>query len=501
MQSSRDLTAVLTQTSATLSFANPPAHKGYNPGVEKQNLKAVQASTHDKIPAQNFIRPLIDREGTDPAIRQSGYTVYSSAFSSMAHYAFAQHHAMVIRPDDIHLLILQGISRFIQIYSEDFRPSLASFTGKKELEIRNDELTETDPLIWTLLPEGFASLIREDVPGEVVDVLLQDYSETTQIEREVKAVTLMGTFSAYFQYAASTLCFIPEFVLKGTEKDWELLAQIPQKLIQLLNLRECAGNEKENGTHLLCRWLTRLAPIVEQMYQSRCGNPDSAFWHSFYKFQESSGSDYVTGNIVYFYPFLQKSVHFRIYPGEFVLNEYIMQREGITLAKQDKTGGFHSGPEYAGPTTNLLPANVVDVNFQWKKSGQAYNMAMKAGIFAFNVTPKPKESVSTFTDYTIFFRDRQPAKPSLQQETRVVDLTANKKRNQPVVFPDAVMKSSVTVKEASREEMDRKREQKLALLREYMNNEAALEANSLFALQYQLPSMQQDNDSKKTYRF
>jgi hypothetical protein len=235
------------------------------------------------------------------------------------------------------------------------------------------------------------------------------------------------------------------------------------------------------------------------MYQSRCGNPDSAFWHSFYKFQESSGTEFVTGNIVYFYPFLQKKVNHRIYPGEFVLNEYIMQRDGVTLAKKGKDGGFHSGPEYAGPGTNLLPPNVVDVNFKWNRSGQAYNMAMKAGIFAFNVAPKPKESVSTFTDYTIFFRDRQPAKPALQQETRVVDLTANKKSNKTVVSPDSVMTPPAAVREASREDKDRKREQELALLREFMMNSEGFESNSLFALQYQLPSAQQDKDNKKTY--
>jgi hypothetical protein len=417
----RDMQAVLTSASATLTFLNPPQifDSRHDSRVEVTSLKKIQDQTHGNIPTQNFIRPFTGASGTSPSMQQVGYAVYSSAFASMAHLAFSQHKPVELRPDDIHLLILQGVTRFLQRYPEDFRRQMVAFDGQKELLIINDGLTVSDTVLWEFLPETFAEMIREEIPGDLARLLLQDYSETTAVERQVKAVTLMGTCSAFFSYNVATMCFIPEYVLKGTEKDWELISQIPQRLIQLLSLHECEGSGTENGIHLLHRWLTRLAPVLHKMYQSRCGNPDTEFWSSFYKFRSESGMKKVTGNIVYFYPFLHKMKECHM-SHEFVLNDFIMGRNGVTLGTRTDSKYFGDG-NLNGPETAQFPANIIDVNFKWKRFGDVFDMGMKAGIVACNIGPKPAETHSTHTDFSIFFRSKMPLRNFDQDKVKVVD--------------------------------------------------------------------------------
>lgn len=397
----RQLQVNKSDTSVVLTFLNPPEHKGYKPTFTESRLAQIQKDTHSGVAQENYIRALSGDNGKDPLLKKQEYTVYNSGVASMLHYAFKEHLPVTLSPDDIHLLVVQGFNRFVQMYPEDFRNALVSFQGKKDLLVRNDMLSDIDPESWDVVPAGFASLIREEVPPAVVDLMLQDYSQTTKIERQVKAVTLMGTFSSYFNYTVSTMCFIPEFVLKGTEQDWEKVAQIPHQLIKLLNLSARQGNEAEKGTHLLHRWLTRLMPILDEFYRARCGKADPNFWEEFYKNKDSSGTARLSGRIVYFYPFLYEKRGDNIVPNKYILNNWIMGDQ-VTLGARD------SDYNYDGPATILLPANIVEVDFKWNDLGDVYEMGMKAGIFAHFIDNANRRMLSTYTDWTIFYKNRQP---------------------------------------------------------------------------------------------
>jgi hypothetical protein len=260
------------------------------------------------------------------------------------------------------------------------------------------------------MPEGFAVMIRKliSVP-ETADLLLQNYSETTEIDKTVKAITLMGTFSAYFEYVEGTMCHIPQFILKGTVEDWNKLRTLPERLIAQLNLKDCTAPEKEKGPNLLHRWLTRLQPILKAMYLGRTGETDIEFWQSFYKYKSHSGGNTVTGNIVYFYPFLKRP-HWRDDLEDIRVNEYILGRE-VTLGRKEDYNVL-------GPRTDELTANFIEVDFlledQQKGEVLRYDMGMKGGIVAYKESPS--KTLSTHVDYSIFYKSRTPTRLKLSQE-------------------------------------------------------------------------------------
>lgn len=400
---SSSMTADLTEAYATLTFdqykqdlidqgTKSPHYPMQTTGM---SLDVIQKQTHPGLAPDDFSRSF---QGSDnPVINKFRYqqeTNFNSAFASMVHTAFAQHKALELRPDDLHLLILQGITNFVQKYPEDYRKCFIDFDGKETVKVTvptNDPFNS--PEYWDLVPIKFADVIRRLIHSkDTADLLLQNYSQTSKIDRIVKAITLMGTFSSYLNYEVHTRCHIPQFVLQGTIEDWKMLGELPRQLITQLNLHDVNSGEKENGLNLLYRWLTRLQPVLDNMHQSRIGNVDPAFWQSFYKSNEVSGGDKITGHVVFFYPFL---IHVTKQGEEKVLNPFIMGKD-ITLAAPN-----------SGPTAAQLPANFVNVEFKLIHEDKSYDMGMKAGMVAHTENPNTHRLLTHF-DFTIF-RNRQKA--------------------------------------------------------------------------------------------
>ena len=153
----------LTENSATLSFANHNQEGSKKKDREKHDYRAkskargleeIQKKTHPDISPRNFVHPYQGKN--NPAINTFTYTHFDSAFASMAHTAFSQHKPIEMRPDDIHLLIVQGITNFIQQYPEDFRKSLVSFDDKQQVKMYFDSSAAiNDPEMWEAAKEIF----------------------------------------------------------------------------------------------------------------------------------------------------------------------------------------------------------------------------------------------------------------------------------------------------------------------------------------------------------
>ncbi|AUH72625.1 DUF4419 domain-containing protein [Legionella sainthelensi] len=412
-----ELDVELTESTATLTFRNITYNTGINPDIDecnenewvakKHDLARIQRKTHPNIPAENFVRSFQDVKEDKAFTNKFYYDQFDSAFGSMVHTAFGRHQAIEIKPDDIHMLVLQGLARFFQHFQEDFRQFGVSFQGKKKIKINIPDIDNNE--YWNRVPYGFANIIREliSVP-ETADVILQNYSNSTQVDKAVKAITLMGMFSTYFDYTLETMCFIPKFILQGTVEDWNKLNSIPEKIITQLRLKEYISAEKANGPQILYRWLNRLQPILNAMYMGRTGRVDVEFWQSFYKFKSHSGGNTVTGNIVYFYPFLKRAQK-KSQVVEYRINEYILGNE-ITL-------GHKSSGKLLGPKTDELPVNFVEVDFKLeeirKDEIRHYDMGMKGGIVAFQQEAGKK--LSAHMDYSIFYKKRKPKIMKLSQ--------------------------------------------------------------------------------------
>ncbi|MBI2786055.1 MAG: DUF4419 domain-containing protein [Legionella longbeachae] len=393
----------VTENATILTFNNYQLEEKYHDKDWTSNdLKTIEKNIHQNIPEENFVRPFeISSTENAPVMEKLWSKKFNSAFSLMTHQAFQKHQGIKIRPDDIHLLIIQGIARFLQEYSEDFRDTFVSFKGRKEITVIMDDIENKKD--WEKMPKGFANLIRQliKVP-DVANLLLQNYSQSTKTDKRIKEITLMGSFSAYFEYIASTKCFIPQFILTGTAEDWEKIYALPEKLINHLKLQDDLELEKPNGINLMHRWLSRLQPILQTMYLARTGKAEPEFWNNFYKYKSHSGGNTISGNIVYFYPFLSEQSPKKkegVCSEKLSINDYILDKD-VTLGQKDKYGYIK------GPGSGRLSVNFISVDFKLEHLNVLYEMGITAGMVAYSETQRV---LTPHANYSIFYKKDKPS--------------------------------------------------------------------------------------------
>jgi|GEM_PF-6771649 len=380
----------------------------YSPSNQSSKTTREQREKNFEIIAGDFIgdyrgfnyfkivRPFISQNRT-------GFfqpKIINSAHTAMFHQAFKQHLAVAVTPDDLHLLFIQAIANFYKTYPEDLRQTAVSFDEKKRLVVDNDHVVPgCNPRLWDYVPLQFSEALKKELPAKVCDLLLMEFSQTTDTERLVKAVTLMGTFSAYFDHGLLTKCAIPQFILEGSEDDWKKLSTLPEELIKALNLPPLTENKPHHGLYLLRLWLERISPLLKECYQARCGQASAEWWASFYSHKMNSGeiSERLTGNLALFYPLIasQDPRHEKM-----VLNPWIMDLTSVKLGKE-------------GPLFNQIPTNITRAPFVHKVLSELYDAEMLAGIPSYTMdSSKSPPVLRTYVDFTIFYKARREIKSS-----------------------------------------------------------------------------------------
>jgi hypothetical protein len=210
-------------------------------------------------------------------------------FVAALHYGFAQHRPVVISPDMIWLMILQGFSDHVQIHYDSLQTSIVNFIGKKKIEIRRDEFIlgslKND---WQSGIQEIISKINMDLKTDIKPLLNNQFSTTMPKDAVAFQITIMKALNQYFEYSCMTSCGIPYIVLEGKPEDWKWIRD----------------NITQFDKYGLGLWTKNLYPILDNIYESSKGNIDSKFWKSIYKWDSESGGNTVTGWIIRFFPYL-----------------------------------------------------------------------------------------------------------------------------------------------------------------------------------------------------
>jgi len=133
--------------------------------------------------------------------------------------AHNQHHALIVRPDDVWLAIVTQFSFFVNKHAEQLRGRFVAHTGQERIRL------EVCPP--ALFDAGYlAPAFAAELGKHVTDIglrqwIIPDFSTTTDTDRIVGSVILMGAMEKYFSYGASCRCGIPHNTLEGTKHDWE----------------------------------------------------------------------------------------------------------------------------------------------------------------------------------------------------------------------------------------------------------------------------------------
>lgn len=214
------------------------------------------------------------------------------AFFYGLYKSYAEHRPFRLSPDMIWLLVLQGVSTFINNTSPENQSLFPQIKSKETIRIQHNGIQLGDPNSpWEETTAMLTEAVEKTLGNDLVQLLRADFSTTGLSERVASEITILDALKPYFEYiVAFAVCGIPTVTLEGTVEDWD---KILQKLEGL-------------KAYQLDWWVEELSPIITQIKATAAGHIDQTFWMNFFKVHTRDGYGSpkgVDGWITRFFPF------------------------------------------------------------------------------------------------------------------------------------------------------------------------------------------------------
>ncbi|KAF8188787.1 hypothetical protein K438DRAFT_1676974 [Mycena galopus ATCC 62051] len=286
--------------------------------------------------------------------------------------AYNQHHAVILRPDDVWIAILTQFNFYVNANAELLRANFVAHEGKKSLVLRTPAFDD-----FGRLAREMVGLIEENVVDPSLRAwALPDFSTTTLNDTTVGSIVLMATLKYFFEYVyCDVCCGIPRVTLEGERADWEKILQRLEKL-------------KEFGLETIA-WYHLLAPVISRFvkaFDNPQGKSNVDFWQSVAHFERGgSGPSYYSGWITAFCAFNDK--------GEWLGPRFKanvdspIAPESLTAEKFWKTyGGYAQGLMLDGTRFHKvdcanIPPSYVEVDVRLVSfTGEQQECSMTAGV-------------------------------------------------------------------------------------------------------------------------
>ncbi|CVK87654.1 uncharacterized protein FMAN_05430 [Fusarium mangiferae] len=273
-----------------------------------------------------------------------------------AFHAYSDHHHLTIRPEDIWFAIITQLGAYINANSEKMRNYFVSHGGQIKLQVLDFGTLHTADYgkLSQMMSLEIAKNIKDPSFREWV---LPSFSTTTDSDRIVGSVLLMGALQRYFSYEVTLTCGIPSVTLLGEVTDYE-------DILKRLDKLDGMGEEPTQFAKLL-------RPILQNMILSFAQPTDPevhAFWNQIADMQCMSGSSTMTGWITAFCYWDDEG---KVQPPS---------RENCSLG----------GLMYPFIDTKTIPRGYVTVPVKIDDNGTLHNCKMKAGSVGMQVVPGPQ---------------------------------------------------------------------------------------------------------------
>lgn len=307
-----------------LSFARLPDYLEdyYNDGPTKGNLIKV----------------------TNSAPRESKYIyTHASGFVGGCCAAYNFHYELVLGPDEVWVMLMTSLSRYIDANSEKLRHIFVSHEGKIKLKVTGGgDIYSAD---YDGLISNISDLIDQNTKGDIREWVECNFSTSTPLKKVVSKLTLMAAMQNYFSYEIGLFCGLPKVTLLGTVKDWELICTRINKL-----------QEFEDST--LHAWSKVLGFVMNNFVQAFKENVDKDFWNRIAHYTGGgSGPTYLEGWVLAFIGFDKE--------GKYFLNDINSIMQNNKFGKMD---------------TDLIPPSMVSVPVTINDNGVEHNTKVYAGI-------------------------------------------------------------------------------------------------------------------------
>merc|ERR1712107_965196 len=149
--------------------------------------------------------------------------------------AWSEHLPLVLKPEHIWLLILQGIRSQVDADPEGLRDRFVEFRGKKTLTVvRNEFVKGSGTNDWGGAIDDFGELLDKHVRPEPRAVFGVQFSTGTCSDSLCARLTAMAMCKHFFDYRCMTKCGFPTVTLLGGLEEWQQLRQKAEDAITSL---------------------------------------------------------------------------------------------------------------------------------------------------------------------------------------------------------------------------------------------------------------------------
>jgi hypothetical protein len=259
------------------------------PGAEPMPAQPVKDTISALLNSPN--QPLESWSTNTPALVQYPPDALGiHPFLLAVNTAYDKHYPLVLSPDMIWLLILQGLASHVNANAEVLRKKFVAHEGKLVLNVKRDAFQKGNPSNdWAGVFAEFSSELRTHIGPDSHGLIVNEFSTTGAVEKAATEVSLMDTLHSYFVYGITTSCGFPSITLEGTTSDWQQLRGRAQLL----------------SDYDLDWWIPSLLPVLDQFVLASQNQPDNTFWCDFFKLAHvGSGDRPIQGHIVNLFPYL-----------------------------------------------------------------------------------------------------------------------------------------------------------------------------------------------------
>ncbi|KAJ6575583.1 hypothetical protein DFH09DRAFT_1260851 [Mycena vulgaris] len=320
--------------------------------------------------------PMSNEQGSrrDFKSKITGIVPNHNGFVNTVIEAYSQHHALVIRPDDVWLAILSQFNFFVNANAEVLRPSFVAYADKKHLVVEAAATLET--VDFGDMAHQMVDLVDKNVVDPTLrEWVLPNFTTTTANDIAVSAVLVMATLKQYFSYEFRLRCGIPRVTLQGEKSDWENILGRLEKL-------------KEYGIETIA-WYHLLRPVISR-FVAAFDAPESQdnvdFWQKVAHEGGGSGTNYYSGWIDAFNVFSSKGT----WLGH-TLQSLSTERFWATYAKEsdkqtDRSDLVLDGTPFHRVDRNDVPQGFATVDVKVDANGKIFDCVMTAGMIGMRVS-------------------------------------------------------------------------------------------------------------------
>lgn len=257
--------------------------------VTNKNLLLKTKSLYVSNWVESFVegpgKPLLINYYTDPEVDSfiggSSLMPHNSPFYTSMGMAFSDHRAFELNPNDIWLLIIQGIHHHITINKAKYKDKFVDSKKDTSIHLIDYRLKlSASSELWNDVLLEFVDSTLSKTSGKVGSNIVISFSNTNKLYSTVFRSTYLSLMSNYIEYSVSTLCGIPEIRVKGNKQDW----------VKLKNQFKILANSIDMDW-----WFKQVSPNIDKIIAIYDGERDLEFWGGMYKIHEPQHSGDVEG--------------------------------------------------------------------------------------------------------------------------------------------------------------------------------------------------------------